>query len=139
MAVHPAYLHSKLTNQIINIARQVHAQRGPGDNEHAYRDDLVLALTAAGYWACPKVRVAVRDANGQVTTFLSVDVTVNDCVAVELKALASSIHEEHLNQLSTWLRWNGILAVGLVLNFGSVVQVRRVFEPDCLDARPLKL
>ncbi len=134
MSPNLSYLHTKLTGQIIGIVYQVHERLGPGHRENVYEQALASALRKAGLQVCSQVRAPVCDDDGIIAVKI-VDLVVNDCVAIEVKALSAGIRNEHREQLAAWLWCNGVIAVGLVVNFGSSVTLAREYEPASYDAR----
>lgn len=128
------YLHSKLTGQIIGIARDVYQCLGPGHTEKVYEKALLADLIEGGVFACSQARALVRDERDRTLSVKVTDILVEDKVAFEIKTLAET-RDGHREQLLAWMRAQGIIAVGLVLNFGSQFSQARVFEPTCWDAR----
>jgi GxxExxY protein len=71
-----------------------------------------------------------------VRTNLKLDVLVEGCVVVELKAI-EQIHPVHLAQVSTYLKLSGC-PVGLIMNFNVTslrAGLRRLDHPDRYSAR----
>ncbi len=117
-------LHKDLTQQVINAAKTVHAELGPGLPHKFYRDALELELRELGLSAeCDKpVKVHYKD---QPLGELGVDFCVNDailCIVVDTE----DVTPDDYGRLRTMLK--GLdLDVGLLLKFnGARLDVRRV-------------
>lgn len=114
-----------LTQQIIGCAYAVHNELGPGYLEKVYENALRLELEAAGLGARQQHPVPVKY-RGQVVGDFVADLIVEGRVLVELKA-AQRLAKEHEIQLVNYLTATGI-DDGLLINFGSSVEVKRKFR-----------
>ena len=119
--------HKELTAKIIECAYKVHNTLGFGFLESVYQNALVLELEKNGLQARKEVPIKVRYEEKIVGEFVA-DIVVEDKVILELKSV-KEIHPAHEAQLTNYLKATGI-EVGLIINFGESVQVkRRVFSP----------
>lgn len=114
-----------LTREIIGCAFKVHNALGAGFLEKVYENALRLELVKLGHNVKQQEPVNVLY-EGQVVGEYFADLWVNNCVVLEIKAvqMLAKIHEV---QLVNYLNATGI-ETGLVLNFGSSVQVKRKFR-----------
>ena len=108
---------NELTSAIISAAIAVHRALGPGLLEGAYLACLCCELQEAGLQfelerAVPLVYKSVR-----LDCAYRMDLVVEDCVVVEVKAL-ESLAPIHPRQVLTYMRLFGA-PVGLILNFGA--------------------
>lgn len=119
--------HKELTAKIIECAYKMHNTLGFGFLESVYQNALVLELEKNGLQARKEVPIKVRYEEKIVGEFVA-DIVVEDKVILELKSV-KEIHPAHEAQLTNYLKATGI-EVGLIINFGESVQVkRRVFSP----------
>jgi GxxExxY protein len=123
------YLFSEITEKIIASAFQVHKVLGGGFLESVYVRALLIELQSMGFAAAAEVPIAVHYRDRVVGEFRA-DLLVENEVIVEVKALSNvvSIHEAQLvNYLNATRK-----SIGLLLNFGSSVQVRRKISSNNL-------
>lgn len=118
--------YDHLTEAIIGAAFDVHNEMGWGYLEKVYENALVHALRKRGLNVDQQVRLTVRY-DGVIVGEYVTDVVVENVVLVEIKA-GRGIDDIHLAQLGNYLKTTG-LPVGLLLNFGQKVAVRRVVGP----------
>ena len=113
--VRPEYPHSKTTGAIIQAAKIVHRELGPGYRELIYQRALALEFAAQGLdFSCEAwIDVYYR---GQKVGSKRVDFIV-DVVMVETKAKAEFNDVDYIQTLS-YLKASGY-TVGLLLNFGA--------------------
>src|SRR6266480_7579288 len=114
-----------LTQKIIGCAYKVHNTLGPGFLEKVYENALRIELEKAGFRVQQQEPINVVY-DGQVVGEYYADLWVNDRVVVELKA-ALALVKEHEVQLVNYLTATKV-EHGLLLNFGSSVQVKRKFR-----------
>lgn len=116
------YPFADCTERVIAPAYRVHKVLGAGFLESVYVKALQIELTTCGSSAQLEVPIAVTY-KGQVVGEFRADLLVDDAVIVEVKAIKelSAIHEA---QLVNYLNGTG-KAIGLLLNFGVSVQIRR--------------
>ena len=115
--------HSHLTNLIIGAGFEVHNALGAGFLEAVYTNALTVELRHRGVSV---ERNAVFDVvyRGVSVGRYVADLVVDRKVIVETK-VAKAIDPVHRAQVSNYLRASG-LEVGLVMNFSSSLQFKRV-------------
>ena len=119
------YPHSDLTEKIIAAAYDVYNAMGRGFLEKVYENALALELRSRGLAAEPQSPIEVRY-RGEVVGEYFADLLVEGKVIVEIKA-AATLEGAHEAQLLNYLKATGI-GVGLLINFGPEIQIkRRVF------------
>ena len=117
------YKHEELTREIINAAHTVHNELGYGFLEKIYRNALVIELKKRGFSLQTEKPMNVRYDNQIIGEYFA-DVVVEDKVIIEVKA--TDRHQRVFEaQLLNYLR-AGDLEVGLLINFGSSVEVKRM-------------
>ena len=114
-----------LTREIIGCAYKVHNTLGPGFLEKVYENALRIELEKLGLRVKQQEPISVNY-KVQVVGEYYADLWVDECVVIELKA-AQSLIKLHEVQLVNYLTATGI-DCGLLLNFGSSVQVKRKFR-----------
>jgi len=115
--------HGDLTNLIIGAAFEVHNVLGAGFLEAVYVNALAVELRHRGVPVERNVAFEVVYRGVSVGRYVA-DLVVDRKVIVETK-VAKAIDPVHRAQVSNYLRASG-LEVGLVINFGSSVQFKRV-------------
>ena len=119
--------HQELTAKIIECAYTVHNTLGFGFLESIYQNALLIELQGNGLQAKKEVPIRVFY-NQKVVGNFAADILVEGKVILELKSV-KEIHPAHEAQLTNYLKATGI-EVGLLLNFGETVQIKRkVFTP----------
>jgi len=124
----------ELTHKIIECAYKVHNALGHGFLEKVYENALRIELSKNGLRVRQQEPICVRY-DGQVVGEYYADLRVEDRVVLELKA-NKTITKESEVQLVNYLSATGI-DIGLLINFGSSVQVKRKFreyKPSLLNA-----
>lgn len=114
--------HAELTKKIIGAAFAVHNQLGFGFAEKVYENALVIELKKLALDVAQQAAINVLY-DGQVVGDYIADLVVNGVVIVEVKAVAE-LDKTHEVQLVNYLKATGI-EVGLLINFGRTVTVRR--------------
>ena len=120
-----------ITEKVIGCAIEVHRVLGPGLLESVYHECLVLELKRAQLSVESERYVAFEYKGQPIATRLKVDLVVNGCVVVELKAV-ESLHPVHSAQVITYLKLTGFPA-GLLLNFNAPTLragLKRLDHPD---------
>ena len=120
------------TRAIIAAFYETYNTLGYGFLESVYRNAIVDELRARGMRASPEMPATVQYKARVVGTF-RVDVLVDDCVIVELKA-GSVLGPTDKRQLLNYLRAT-TLDVGLLLHYGPVPKFYRVVSPRVLLLR----
>ena len=113
----------ELASQVGQIAYGVHKYFGNGLLEKAYEAALEHRLLKAGYKVERQKPVRVFDEDGYCVGDYFVDMLVNDCLIVELKAV-KALAPEHFAQILNYLKITHS-PVGLLVNFGSYKFERR--------------
>jgi GxxExxY protein len=114
-----------LTQKIIGCAYKVHNTLGPGFLEKVYENALRIELQKLGLAVKQQEPIDV-EYDGQVVGEYYADLWVDDRVIVELKAV-QTIAKQHEVQLVNYLTATKV-DLGLLLNFGPSVQVKRKFR-----------
>ena len=115
--------HGKLTNAIIGAAFEVHNVLGVGFLESNYVNALGIELRLRGIPVERNVPFEVVYRGVVVGRYIA-DFVVDRKVIVETK-VAKGIDAAHRAQVLNYLRASG-LEVGLILNFSTSVQFKRV-------------
>lgn len=118
-------IHDELTKKIIGCAYVVHNTLGAGFLEKVYENALLFELRSEGLDADRQASLKV-EYKGIVVGEYFADLVVEGKVICELKSIEklSSYHEV---QLVNYLVATGI-DIGLLINFGESVTVRRKFR-----------
>ena len=115
--------HSRITEKIIGVFVEVYNELGPGFLESVYVGALSIALCEARLSVERELQVDVNFRGNFVGRFRA-DLVVNRAVLIETKA-CPRLHPLHEAQVLNYLRATA-LEVGLLLNFGSRPQFRRL-------------
>jgi len=114
-----------LTERVIGCAYNMHNDLGAGFLEKVYENAMCLELDRSGISVRQQAPIPVKY-RGQVVGDFAADLLIEDRLVVELKAVQQII-KEHEVQLVNYLAATGI-DDGLLINFGSSVQVRRKYR-----------
>ena len=114
-----------LTQQIIGCSYKIHNALGPGFLEKVYENALRIELERLGLNIKQQEPLTVRY-EGQIVGEYFADLWVDGRVVIELKAV-QNLSQRHEVQLVNCLAATGI-DIGLLLNFGTSVQVKRKFR-----------
>ena len=120
-----------LTEKIIDCAIEVHRILGPGLLESIYRDCLMIEMRRQGLRVRREQCLPFDYKGERISGALKLDLLVNDCVVVELKAV-ETLHSIHSAQVITYLKISGYPA-GLLMNFNSMTLkagLKRLHHPD---------
>ena len=106
-----------LAAKVGQVAYEIHEYFGTGLLEKVYEAAFEHRLQKLGYRVERQKPLNVYDEDGFCVGEYFVDLYVNDCLVIELKA-ASALAPEHFAQLINYLK---IMRkpVGLLINFGS--------------------
>ena len=115
--------HGELTEKIIGVFYDVYHELGYGFLESVYEESLVISLREAGLRFERQLAIPVWFRGHQVGQFRG-DILVEGKVLLELKS-TRTIEAAHEAQLLHYLKSTEI-EVGLLLNFGSRPQFRRL-------------
>lgn len=116
---------NSLTERIIGSAYRVHNELGPGFLEKVYENALAHELSKAGLSVGQQQHYQVIYDGVCVGEYVA-DVIVDSTVLLELK-VARAINEAHIAQCLNYLAVTQ-LPIGLVLNFGRSVNVKRLLR-----------
>ena len=117
------YKYQDITGQIINAAHTVHNTLGYGFLEKVYHNALVIELNKKNLKVESEKQYNVYYDNKMAGEFFA-DIVVDKKVIVEIKATDKYVPLFEA-QLLNYLKVSG-LEVGLILNFGPSVQVKRM-------------
>ena len=121
-----AYKHEDLTRRIIEIFYKVYNALGYGFLEKVYENALRIEFGKSGLAVEPQAPIKVHYAQ-QIIGEYYIDLLVEDCVIVEIKAVKSLL-KEHEAQLLNYLKASK-MEVGLLLNFGPKPEItRKIFD-----------
>jgi GxxExxY protein len=129
----------RVANQVIGCAIEVHRILGPGLLESVYTECLLRELRGRGLLAERDLRVPIIYKGERLGEMLKIDVLVEKCVIVELKAV-EKLAPVHEAQVITYLKLSGCPA-GLLMNFNSVLLrngLRRLDHPERYQAKRKK-
>ena len=116
------YLHSDLTDKIINCFYTVYNKLGYGFLERVYEKSLCIELRNAGLEVEAQFPIDVYYENELVGEYYA-DIVVENKVILELKAI-ESLNLVHGNQLLNYLKATDV-ELGLLLNFGIKPEIKR--------------
>ena len=123
-----------LTQVIIGCAYAVHNKLGSGFLEKVYENALRIELEKRGLRVKQQEPISVTY-DGHIVGEYYADLWVDERVVVELKA-AQTLGKEHEVQLVNYLTATRV-DLGLLLNFGPSVQVKRKFREFKPKGSPL--
>lgn len=114
-----------LTHTIIGCAFKVHRTLGAGFLERVYEKALRIELERAGIIAKQREKIKVWY-EGQIVDNYYPDLWIDGQLIIEIKGVQTLL-KQHEVQLVNYLSATGIND-GLLINFGSSVQVKRKFR-----------
>lgn len=103
---------------VVDAALAVHGELGPGLLEKMYQHALAMELRQRGRAVDVEHSLAVHYRGQSLPGVLRVDLSVDDMVVVEVKAVAE-LHSVHFAQLMTYLRLSD-RSLGYLVNFNVV-------------------
>jgi len=109
---------NKLSNEIIGAAIEVHRELGPGLLEASYELSLQHELELRGYASQRQVRLPIQYKLLEIPDAYRIDLLVENCVVVEVKA-AESLLPIHSAQVLTYLKMSRH-HLGLLINFHTM-------------------
>lgn len=122
---------SAITRTIIGCGVRVHKEIGPGVYENVYGECMQYELKEQGLCFETGRPVPIHYKGVQLRSRYYIDIVVENCVVVELKAVVE-LAEIHRRQVLTQLKLAG-LPVGLLMNFNVVMLtdgVKRIVNPN---------
>ena len=105
----------QVAKTVVEAAFEVHTTLGPGLLESVYEACLAYELRQRGAAVNTQVALPVTYKDIQVESGLRLDMLVQKCVIVEIKAVEKMIHTYEA-QLLTYLKISGI-RLGFLINF----------------------
>jgi GxxExxY protein len=117
------YKHEKITREIINAAHTVHNTLGYGFLEKVYHNSFVIELRKKHFLIEQERPINVKYDNQIVGEYFA-DIVVDNKVIIEVKA-TDKYNPVFEAQLLNYLKAS-LLEVGLIINFGTSVQVKRM-------------
>lgn len=106
---------NRLSQELIGAAIEVHRELGPGLLESTYEHAFSRELTIRGIEHVRQYQVSLRYKGSTIEAGYRLDVLVDRCVVVELKAVEKMVPLFGI-QLLTYLRLGGY-PLGLLINF----------------------
>ncbi|OUL36871.1 GxxExxY protein [Nostoc sp. T09] len=106
---------NQVAKEIVDCAFAVHSQLGAGLLERVYEVCLIYELRKRGLNVVSQVELPVVYDDICLDAGFRLDLLVEQCVVVELKAV-EALHPVHKAQLLTYLKLSGY-RIGLLLNF----------------------
>lgn len=125
-----------VTNRVIRCAIEVHRLLGAGLLESVYHQCLAAEMRLQGLSFASQHVVPLDYKGLHLRCGLKVDLLVEGCVVVELKAV-DSLSPVHVAQVITYLKLTGMPA-GLLMNFNEVLLkhgLRRLDHPERYAAK----
>ena len=107
--------------EVVDSAMRVHTALGPGLLESVYQKCLAIELRKRGLKVQEEVWLSVVYEGVEIPGGYKIDLLVNDCIVVELKAV-DAITDVHKAQMLSYLKLSGH-EIGLLINF-NVVHLR---------------
>ena len=107
----------RVATAVVDAAFKIHTKLGPGLLESAYRTLMVYELRKRGFEVAFEVPVPVVYEEVKLDAGYRLDLLVNQCVIVEIKAVEKLI-PVHDAQLLTYLKLTNI-RLGLLINFNT--------------------
>jgi GxxExxY protein len=106
---------TELGYRIVGCAIEVHKQLGPGLLESIYEECFIEELTNNGFDVVSQEKIPLVYKGKILKSDLKLDILVNNCIIVELKAV-DEIHPIFKAQLLSYLKLTG-MPKGLLINF----------------------
>jgi GxxExxY protein len=106
---------NQTSGAVVNAAYAVHSQLGPGLLESVYEKCLEHAIRRRGMSVQRQIVLPIEFEEIRIRSGLRLDMLVNDCVVVEVKAVEALL-PVHKAQILSYLKLSG-RRVGLLINF----------------------
>jgi len=107
----------RIAHEIVDAAFKIHSKLGPGLLESAYSALMEYELMKRGLHVETEVPLPVVYEEVRLDLGYRLDMVVDRCVVVELKAV-EKVHPVHDAQLLTYLKLTG-LRLGILINFNT--------------------
>ena len=117
--------YQEQTQRIIACAFKVHQVLGAGFYEKVYENALYIELNNQGFEVHQQYPIKVYYEKTLVGEFYA-DLLINQQIILELKAV-ENLQPIHEVQLVNYLKGTG-LDIGLLINFGSSVNIKRKYR-----------
>lgn len=117
------YLYEDITKRIIGAAFSVHNALGKGLQEKAYENALAHKIRGLGLKVEQQKSLPVFFENVKVGD-QQIDMLIEGVVLVEVKSVAA-VSQNHVSQVLGYLK-NTNIQLGLIINFGSKVEIKRL-------------
>jgi GxxExxY protein len=117
---------NQLSKVIIGAAIEVHREMGPGLLESVYERCLISEFSRRGLRVESQIQLPLTYKGEVLDKALILDLVVEDCVILELKAVETML-PVHAAQLLSYLRLTG-KPMGLLLNFCVPVMSKGVIR-----------
>lgn len=122
--MHPLYTKAEeVGRDVLNAFMEVLNVLGPGLLESIYEKCLQRELELRGHKVLKEVSITVNYKGASFPEILRVDLFVDDCFIVELKAVDGPIRPEYKMQLLSYMRQLDV-PIGFILNAGSTAKER---------------
>ena len=106
---------NNMAYKVVSCAIEVHKLLGPGLLESIYEECFIEELKSTGFRIISQEKIPLVYKGKILKSELKLDILVNECIIVELKAI-DEIHPIHKAQLLTYLKLTGT-PKGLLINF----------------------
>ena len=106
-----------VAKKVLNAAFDLHKTLGPGLLESAYQSCLYADLLEKGLKVEKEKALPIEYKNLKIEQGYRIDLLVEDCLVVELKAV-DTLMDKHVAQVLTYLRL-GNYKLGLLQNFNE--------------------
>ncbi|MGH7178297.1 MAG: GxxExxY protein [Tepidisphaeraceae bacterium] len=107
----------RVAHEIVDAAFKIHTKLGPGLLESAYQKVMIYELRKRGLVVDVEVPLPVVYEEVRLDAGYRLDLVVNGCVIVELKAVEKLL-PVHDAQLLTYLKLTGF-RLGILINFNT--------------------
>lgn len=118
-------VNDEMTRKVIKCAYKVHNTLGTGFLEKVYENAMAIELRKNGFHVEKQYNIPVFYEGEEVGDYYA-DLFVNKELIIELKAV-ENLTAKHEVQVVNYLAGTG-LEVGLLINFGSSVVVKKKFR-----------
>ena len=108
---------NKLLNDVIIITNDIYNSVGPGYNEIIYHRAFEVALRLNNIDYESEVITPIMYKNHNIGHG-RIDLIINNCMIIELKAIANLNNNDSIIQIKNYMRQQNI-ADGLIINFGQ--------------------
>jgi GxxExxY protein len=105
----------KIAAEIVDSCVKVHKHFGAGLLEAVYEESLCFELAARGLKVVRQARVPLEYRGKQLSTPLRVDIMVEDCIIIEVKAV-EQMNPVYESQVITYMKLTGV-RLAFLINF----------------------